>query len=149
MRTIQGSSIIFLNRHRQVLLVLRDDIPTIPYPNHWDLPGGHVEAGETPEACIVREMQEEIGLDLQGFGLFAVHELADRTEYTFWKSIELDIGAITLTEGQRLRWFDEDEVGRTPLAFAFNAIVAEFYAVMRRGALSAGGRSGGAHRGRP
>ncbi len=45
-----GASIIFTNRRDEVLLLLRDDKPDIPYPNMWDLPGGHVDNGETPEA---------------------------------------------------------------------------------------------------
>ncbi|KKQ41694.1 MAG: Hydrolase, NUDIX family [Microgenomates group bacterium GW2011_GWC1_37_8] len=32
----------------KILLFLRDNIRTIPYPNHWQLPGGGVEKGETP-----------------------------------------------------------------------------------------------------
>ena len=124
---MQGCSIIFTNRKRQVLLLLRDDIPTIPYPNHWDLPGGHVEDGETPHACIVREMKEEIDLDLVGFDLFAVTEMEDRTEFTFWKAVDLDIDRIALGEGQRLRWFTRQEMRAIPLAFGFNRIVEAFY----------------------
>ena len=30
-------------------------------PSAWVLPKGHIEAGETPEACAVREVQEESG----------------------------------------------------------------------------------------
>jgi mutator protein MutT len=32
------------------------------YPGVWDLIGGHVEAGETPEEALTREIQEEIGV---------------------------------------------------------------------------------------
>jgi 8-oxo-dGTP diphosphatase len=44
----QGCSILFVNDQEQILLLLRDDLETIPCPNTWDLPGGHVEIGETP-----------------------------------------------------------------------------------------------------
>jgi 8-oxo-dGTP diphosphatase len=124
----QGCSILFVNELSQVLLFLRDDLPHIPYPNTWDVPGGHVEEGETAAQCIVREMKEEMGLDLEGFELFSTKEFSDRTEHTFWKFANLNIDAIHLQEGQRLRWFSEEEAKATTLAYGFNEIVADFYA---------------------
>ena len=45
------------------LLVIRRDMrPDIPFPGHWDLPGGGREGAETPEACALRETLEEVGL---------------------------------------------------------------------------------------
>ncbi len=48
----------------KLICILRDDIPTIPYPNMWDLPGGGREGSETPFETAVREVQEELGLTL-------------------------------------------------------------------------------------
>lgn len=123
----KGCSIIFINDCNQILLFLRDDAPSIPYPGMWDIPGGHVEYGETPEQCIVREMKEEMGLDIEDFRLFSVTEFLDRIEYTFWKNANLDTDKIQLTEGQRLKWFSENDAKSTKLASGFNEIVEDFF----------------------
>ncbi|MDB6178783.1 NUDIX hydrolase [Paracoccus sp. Z330] len=47
-----------------ILTYLRDDIPDIPFPGHWDLPGGGREGTEPPMDCARRELQEEFGLHL-------------------------------------------------------------------------------------
>lgn len=48
----------------RVLVYLRDDRPDIPWPNHWDFPGGGREGDETPEETLFREVEEEFGLRL-------------------------------------------------------------------------------------
>jgi len=93
----------------------------------WDVPGGHVEDDETPEECIIREMKEEMDLDIEGFQPLSVTEFDDRVEHVFWMKIELDIERINLTEGQRLKWFSENEAKATALAYGFNQIVEDFF----------------------
>jgi 8-oxo-dGTP diphosphatase len=48
----------------RVLTLHRDNLPGLPWANHWDLPGGGREGDETPEACLLRELEEEFGLSL-------------------------------------------------------------------------------------
>lgn len=123
----KGSSIIIVSDKGQVLLFLRDDIPEITYPNMWDIPGGHVEKGETPEQCIIREIKEEMEIDLYDFQLFSIVEFSDRIEYTYWKRINLNIDDITLHEGQCLKWFKEEDIKNTVLAYGFNEILDDFF----------------------
>jgi len=56
-----GAKIAVLTRGR-VLTLLRDDLAHIPYPDHWDLPGGAREGAEDGETCALRELAEELGL---------------------------------------------------------------------------------------
>lgn len=126
----RGTSIIFVNENDHVLLFLRDNIPSIPFPNCWDILGGHIEEGETPEQCIVREMQEEIGQNIENLQVFNMYDMKDRMEYTFWKKANLDISKISLTEGQKLKWFSEEEIRNMPeqmIAFDFKAIILQFF----------------------
>jgi 8-oxo-dGTP diphosphatase len=125
-----GASIIFLNDTRQVLLLLRDNNETIPFPNCWDLPGGHVEASETPFECIQREIREELEMELEHPRLFRVYDLADRREYTFWQNADFDVTLVNLREGQRMQWFSEDDIGILTcrqIAFDFKPILLDFY----------------------
>lgn len=126
----KGTSMIFLNDADQVLLFQRDDKPTIPFPNCWDILGGHVEEGETPAETIIREIEEEIGLKLHNPVLFKVFDMADRIENTFWQRANLNIATQRLNEGQRLKWFTENEIRsmtNDQLAFGFRSVLLEFF----------------------
>ncbi|MFH0995918.1 MAG: NUDIX domain-containing protein [Pseudomonadota bacterium] len=126
----KGTSMIFLNDADQVLLFQRDDKPTIPFPNCWDILGGHMEEGETPAETIIREIEEEIGLKLHNPVLFKVFDMADRIENTFWQRANLNIATQRLNEGQRLKWFTENEIRsmtNDQLAFGFRSVLLEFF----------------------
>lgn len=47
-----------------LLTHLRDDLPDLPFPGYWDLPGGGREGNEAPVDCALRELFEEYGLRL-------------------------------------------------------------------------------------
>jgi len=56
-------ALAILEQDGRFLMQLRDDIPTILYPGVWGLFGGHLEAGESPEIGLKRELKEEINYE--------------------------------------------------------------------------------------
>ncbi len=119
--------ILFENSEGNILFLLRDDKPTIPYPNQWDILGGVVEEGETPEEAIVREMREELELDLKDFELFKVFNWPEKIETIFHKKLNLDVDKINLHEGQKIKYFSQEELLSMDLAFHDNQIINEFF----------------------
>lgn len=55
---------IVFNRQGEVLIAQRPSDK--PYAGYWEFPGGKVEQGESPSGALVRELREELDIDLQG-----------------------------------------------------------------------------------
>lgn len=76
----------------------------------WEFPGGKIEAGETPEVALKREIMEELDVEI------AVGELIDTIEYdysTFHLSMdcfwcEIVSGEIVLKEAESARWLTRE-----------------------------------------
>jgi len=90
-----------------LLVYRRDNITDIPFPNMWDFPGGGREGQETPEACVLRELQEEFDL------VIAPDRLRWKRCYQSWHNeniMSYFFGAeLTKKETESIRFGDEGQ----------------------------------------
>ena len=78
---------------------LRDNIPTILYPGYWAFFGGHIEAGETPEEAVVREIFEEIDYEMKTPQFLMSSESDQVIRHVFHEPLTVPLSALTLKEG--------------------------------------------------
>lgn len=48
----------------KLAVILRDDLPGLPYAGCWDFPGGGRDGDESPLDCVLRECEEELGISV-------------------------------------------------------------------------------------
>ena len=81
---------------------------------HWEFPGGKVGELETERDALVRELREELGVEVRApqFCLRLTHAYPDRTvELSFW--IVRDFaGAPRGLDGQQLQWVPAADLGQ-------------------------------------
>jgi len=102
------SKVLFI-REGKVLILERAQVPSLRSPWTWDLPGGHVEPGETPEEGAYREVMEEISITPDV--LSKIHEESNAGKHTHFYVCESWKGDVVLShEHKSYKWATPQEM---------------------------------------
>jgi mutator protein MutT len=74
----------------------------------WEFPGGKLRAGESPEFCLMREINEELGIDIEIRGIFHAvnHSYPDKNILLVAFLTELKSGEIRLKDHCEISWME-------------------------------------------
>jgi 8-oxo-dGTP diphosphatase len=121
------SAVALLDADNRVLLAQRPEGKSMA--GLWEFPGGKIDPGETPEAALIRELDEELGIDTHASCLapigFASHAYDD-----FHLLMPLFVcrkwhGTPTSREGQTLAWVRPNALRDYPMPPADVPLVAQ------------------------
>jgi len=116
-KTVLVSAVALIDPDGRVLLARRPEGKSMA--GLWEFPGGKIEPGETPEAALIRELQEELGIETWNSCLaplsFASHAY-DRFHLLMplfacrkWR------GIVQPQEGQQLAWVRAADLRNYPM----------------------------------
>jgi 8-oxo-dGTP diphosphatase len=84
-----------------------------PFPLKWEFPGGKIEAGEEPDAALVRELREELAIEAEA----ALEVFAHTHSYAGFPTVKLKFFHVPRYSGrlvnkvfEQIRWLSLDEL---------------------------------------
>ncbi len=101
---------------------------TMSLPLKWEFPGGKIEAGETAEECLIRELREELGVSIFiGSALSpATHSYQDFTVTLYPFICRLTGGTVTMHEHHALKWVEPQQMPELDWAAADLPVISEY-----------------------
>ena len=107
MISVTAALLIHANR---ILIAQRG--PNDKLSGKWEFPGGKIEGSETPEQCLVREMREEFGIEVDVIGFFNenIHHYETKTIKLLAYYIEWKSGTIKLNAHAAIKWVSLNEL---------------------------------------
>ncbi|GLQ35557.1 NTP pyrophosphohydrolase [Amylibacter marinus] len=126
MKTLLVSAVALIDKDGRVLLAQRPEGKSMA--GLWEFPGGKVEVDETPEAALIRELQEELGIDTWASCL-APLTFASHTYDEFHLLMPVFAcrkwdGIVSGKEGQKLAWVRPNQMRDYPMPPADIPLIA-------------------------
>lgn len=120
MKTVLVSAVALVDVDGRVLIAQRPEGKAMA--GLWEFPGGKVEPGETPEVALIRELQEELGINTWESCL-APLTFASHSYESFHLLMPLYIcrkweGTVVPREGQTIKWAFAKDLANYPMPAA-------------------------------
>ena len=122
MKTILVSAVALIDENNRILMAQR------PYGKAmaglWEFPGGKVEPQELPEAALIRELKEELGIEVmlqdlqQSFFVSHIYEQENFHLLMLLYICRKWSGTPQANEGQTLAWYELQEISNLPMPAA-------------------------------
>lgn len=116
-KTVLVAAVALIDVDNRLLLARRP--PGKSMAGLWEFPGGKVDPGETPERALIRELEEELGIDVTNSCLapmaFASHAYADFHLLMPLYACRQWKGTPTPREGQELAWVNVNRLRDYPM----------------------------------
>ncbi len=120
------AAVVLVDADGRVLLARRPEGKSMA--GLWEFPGGKIDHGETPEAALIRELAEELGIDVAASCLapftFASHTYPDFHLLMPLYLCRRWLGIPVAREGQRLAWVRPGQLADYPMPPADKPLVA-------------------------
>ncbi len=106
-------------------LMLCQRLPNAHNGLKWEFPGGKLEAGETPEAALARELREELDIDVAVGRIrdAVLHRYPDRDVLVLFYSCALVSGEPTAVQCNAIAWVKPEDMLRYDFAGADRVFV--------------------------
>jgi 8-oxo-dGTP diphosphatase len=102
-------------RGKEVLITQRSE--QMPHPLYWEFPGGKLKPGESPEKCIVREIREELHVNIKVDRLLpsVIQSYENQTIKLIPFICTLKSETIELQQHKSYKWIRRQEVDQFPI----------------------------------